>query len=109
MQPQLYSQSRALFGLSGRCDAGRSHEFYEIEHGLRIRPVNDRAPLSIKYYDSRGRQSPEMVAERALLNTEPPVYFTRGASLSAGRGEQVTRGQTGLVGQRSKRREHGRA
>src|SRR3546814_7332031 len=70
--------SDLLFGLSGRCDAGRSHEFYEIEHGLRIRPVNDRAPLSIKYYDSRGRQSPEMVAERALLNTEPAGYFTRG-------------------------------
>src|SRR3546814_1309355 len=82
---------------SGRCDAGRSHEFYEIEHGLRIRPVNDRAPLSIKYYDSRGRQSPEMVAERALLNTEPAGYFTRGESLFAGRGEKLNRGQTGIV------------
>src|SRR3546814_3604843 len=104
MQPQLYSQSRALFGLSGRCDAGRSHEFYEIEHGLRIRPVNDRAPLSIKYYDSRGRQSPEMVAERALLNTEPAAYFTRGESLFAGRGAKLNRGQTGIVGKRLTRR-----
>src|SRR3546814_16342751 len=55
MQPQLYSQSRELFGLSGRCDAGRSHEFYEIEHGLRISQVYARAPLAIKYYDSRAR------------------------------------------------------
>src|SRR3546814_18761589 len=103
MQTQLYSESRALFGLSGRCDAGRSHEFYEIEHGLRIRPVNDRAPLSIKYYDYRGRQSPEMVAERALLNTEPAGYFTRGESLFAGRGEKLNRGQKGIVGKRRKR------
>src|SRR3546814_5289528 len=72
---------------------------------LRIRPVNDRAPLSIKYYDSRGRQSPEMVAERALLSTEPAGYFTRGESLFAGRGEKLNRGQTGIVGKRRKRSE----
>src|SRR3546814_4321509 len=77
----------------------------DLEHGLRIRPVNDRAPLSIKYYDSRGRQSPEMVAERALLNTEPAGYFTRGESLFAGRGEKLNRGQTGIVGKRRKRRD----
>src|SRR3546814_17778849 len=99
MQTQLYSESRALFGLSGRCDAGRSYEFYEIEHGLRIRPVNDRAPISIKYYDSRGRQSPEMVAKRAVLNTEPAGYFTSGESLLAGRAESLHPGQTGAVGE----------
>src|SRR3546814_8273706 len=74
-------------------------------HGLRIRPVNDRAPLSIKYYDSRGRQSPEMVDERALLNTEPAGYFTRGESLFAGRGEKLHRGQTSIVGKRRKSRD----
>src|SRR3546814_3165331 len=61
--------------------------------------------FSIKYYDSRGRQSPEMVAERALLNTEPAGYFTRGESLFAGRGEKLNRGQTGIVGKRRKRRD----
>src|SRR3546814_11420511 len=106
MQPQLYSQSRALFGLSGRCDAGRSHEFYEIEHGLRIRPVNDRAPLSIKYYDSRGRQSPEMAAESALLNTEPAGYYTRGESHVAGPHAELNRGPPVCRGTSSNRRDH---